>query len=131
MLIDTNEYVHRVNGIPLYYNGLGSLVHHAVPSLYDCYALSTPNTSPLHTSYDFLMSKIASQNLPPTLTPPISPQPMKDQQSRRSSVIMKVENCQIVPASEFEQQTTEHVCRWKHCYRYNNIFKKNSRLTSH
>lgn len=116
MLIDTNEYVHRVNGIPLYYNGLTPFLHQAATSLYDYRALSTPNASPPYANYDFLMSKIASQNSPLTLTPPISPLPFKEQQSRRSSVIMKVENCQIVPAIDVEQ-TEEHICRWQHCYR--------------
>lgn len=124
-----NENVHRVNGIPLYYNALGPFVHHA-SSLYDYHTLSTPYASPPYTKYDFLMSKITSQNSPLTLTPPISPLPVKQQESRRGSVIMKVENCQIVPVIDVD--LNEHVCRWTNCYRWEFwLFKKPwSSLTS-
>ena len=122
MLIDTNEYiVHRVNGIPLYYNGLTFLNH---PSYYDFQP--SPEASPPYSNYDFLMSKITSHhvNSPLTLTPltpPISPLPeQQQQQARRSSVIMKVENCQIIPANEGNESqlvSVENVCRWENCYR--------------
>ena len=114
MLINTNEYIHRVNGIPLYYNGLAPFIH--TVTHYEYHALSTPNASPPYTSYDFLMSKAASQNpLPLTLTPPISPVPLADEQTRRESVIMKVENCQIIPAKESIDD--QHICRWEECFR--------------
>lgn len=102
MLIDANDYICRVNGAPLYYNGLR---HHPV--------YSSPDTPP-YTNYDFLMSKLAAHT-PLPLTPPISPLPVSEQQTIRGSVIMKVENCQIVPAGEGNVE--QHVCRWENCYR--------------
>lgn len=116
MLIHTNEYIHRVNGIPLYYNGLAPFLHHPSATYFDYHVLSTPNASPPYTNYDPLMSKAASQNsLPLTLTPPISPLPLSEGQTRRESVIMKVKNCQIFPAKDANHD--QHICRWEHCFR--------------
>lgn len=125
LIMDSNEYLHRVNGVPLYYNGLTPFLHHQASPFYEYQTLSPPNASPPYTQYDFLMSKITSRNSPLTLTPPNSPLPaglvVNDQQSRRSSVIMKVENCKIVPAIEVNGDQQLHVCHWngntENCYR--------------
>lgn len=129
MRFDTVEYIHRVNGTPLYYNGLTPFLdyhrYHPVPNLFvDLQGHSLPETSPEasppYTQNDVLMSKITPQNSPLTLTPPISPLPVIEQQTRRGSVIMKVENCQIIPAQEGNESqliNIEHVCRWVGCYR--------------
>lgn len=104
MLFETRDFVHRVYGVPLYYNEYSSF--HQQPS---------PEYSP---PYDFMMAKLSTQISPLTLTPPISPiSPSVEQQSRRSSVIMKVENCQIMPAIDDNSEPT-HVCRWESCYRW-------------
>lgn len=105
MLFESNA-IHRVNGAPLYYHELKSL--QAAP--YEYLPQSTPDASPPYTNYDFLMSKLSTQLSPLTLTPPISPSPQSERQIR-GSVIMKVENCQIIPAND------QQVCRWENCYR--------------
>jgi hypothetical protein len=114
MLIDNREHIHRVNGIPLYYNGL----IHQPTAFYEFLAPS----SPPYTNYDLLMSmsKFGPQSSSLTLTPPISPLPVADtqpqqQSPRRGSVIMKVENCQIMPAKA--ASADQHICRWESCYR--------------
>lgn len=117
MLINTTEYIHRVNGIPLYYSGLAPFLHHPSATFYDYHALATPQVSPSYTNNDFLMSKAAPQNsLPITLTPPISPLPLSlsEEQTRRESVIMKVENFQIIPA---KTRSDQQICRWENCFR--------------
>lgn len=117
MLIDTNtDYVQRVNGVPLYY-------YYSGVSYYHPYATPPP--------YDTKTSLMTSKIIPPesclspiTLTPPLSPNlnlgtstnVVSGDQSRRGSVIMKVENCQIIPANE-RQISVEHVCRWENCYK--------------
>ena len=116
MLIDPNEYIHRVNGIPLYYNGLTPIPYHpAFISFHPTPAASPPP----YKNYGFLMSKFTSpQNTPLTLTPPISPVP--EPQLRRGSVIMKVENCQIFPTNEVTESpiiSVEHCCKWQNCYK--------------
>lgn len=123
MKIDVNEYIHRVNGIPLYYNGVAFVDYHRppIPTLYDAFhTQTTPDASPPYASYEFLMSKIAPHHSPLTLTPPISPLP--EPPARRGSVIMKVENCQVIHAttlrsSESQVVKIENVCRWENCYR--------------
>lgn len=111
-MFDSTEYIHRVNGIPLYYNGLRTpYLHHSGILLYDNHLLS-PDSSPPYSNYDFLMSKIAS---PLTLTPPLSPtSEIPLDTTKRESVIMRVENRQVIPATE---DIIEHVCRWENCYR--------------
>lgn len=106
MLFEPKDYVRRVNGVPLYYNGLTTTLY---PSAHFEYQPQSP--SPPYTNYDVLMSKLPARTSPLMLTPPISPLP--EQQTRRDSVIMKVENCQVIPATDSEQ----HVCRWENCYR--------------
>lgn len=108
MLFEPKDYVHRVNGVPLYYNGLTTTLY---PSAHFEYQPQSP--SPPYTSYDVLMSKLPARTSPLMLTPPISPLP--EQQSRRDSVIMKVENCQVIPAAGGNSE--QHVCRWENCYR--------------
>lgn len=124
MIIDSNiEYIHRVNGIPLFYNPNGSNSGDS----FNSYTLYATTPSP---PCDFMMtSKITPQSLSPplimTLTPPLSPTSStvgaskNDQSQRRSSVIMKVENCQITPCANETQQpiSIDHVCRWVGCYR--------------
>lgn len=126
MLIDTSqEYVCRVNGVPLFYNITSNYKSSYHQDIYRTYATPSP-------PYDSLMSsKIDS---PPqtlsspsliTLTPPLSPFNSSnastagtDQSRRRDSVIMKVENCQITPANDTKQSISiDHVCRWENCYR--------------
>lgn len=128
MLIDTSQdYIYRVNGIPLYYNSSTQntfLKGFSPVSRYSPYATPSP---PCDTS---MTSKIipSPRNLSPppliTLTPPLSPFSSSnatttggDQSRRRSSVIMKVENCQITPANDNQQISIDHVCRWENCYR--------------
>lgn len=126
MLIDTSQdYLCRVNGIPLYYSQTNTFLKGFSPiSQYSPYATPSP---PCDTS---MTSKIvpSPRNLSPspliTLTPPLSPFNSSnatttggDQSRRRSSVIMKVENCQITPANENQQISIDHVCRWENCYR--------------
>lgn len=121
MKIDVNEYIHRVNGIPLYYNGVAFVDYHRppAPTLYDAFhTQSTPDASPPYASYDFLMSKIAPHHTQLTLTPPVSP--ITTEPARRGSVIMKVENCQVIRTSESSDSqpvSVENVCRWNNCYR--------------
>ena len=125
MIIDSNaDYIHRVNGIPLFYNPKGS-------NSGDSFNLNLPYTLYASTPSppcDFMMTSKITQSLSPpliTLTPPLSPTSStaggskNDQSQRRSSVIMKVENCQITPcANETQQQISiDHVCRWENCYR--------------
>lgn len=111
MLFEPKDYVRRVNGVPLYYNGLTTTLY---PSAHFEYQPQSP--SPPYTNYDVLMSKLPARTSPLMLTPPISPLP--EQQTRRDSVIMKVENCQVIPATDSEQ----HVCRWENCYRWVLVF---------
>lgn len=118
MLIENTEYLHRVNGIPLYY----STSRRSSLTPYTIYATPSP---PL---FDFSMSS-KNISLPPdpinTLTPPLSPYSSSmvvcNDKRRRDSVIMKVENCQITPAApppnENQQINIQHVCRWENCYR--------------
>lgn len=126
MIIDTNtDYIHRVNGIPLFYNPSGSNSSGSFNSLplYSLYATPSPPC-------DFIMtSENTQESLSPpliiTLTPPLSPSSStvcgsnnNDQSQRRGSVIMKVENCQITPcANDTQQISIDHVCRWENCYR--------------
>lgn len=115
MVIDTEDYIQSINGVPLYYYYSGLPYYHPPP-----YA-----TPPYETSKTLLMtSKIIPPSLSPitALTPPLSPNlslgtsTNVSDQSRRGSVIMKVENCQILPANE-TQISIEHVCRWENCYK--------------
>jgi hypothetical protein len=114
-----DENIHRVNGAPLYY-GLTPITHQYLPFTPICiYDYHAPDSSPPYTNFDFLMSKITSQHpvhSPLTLTPPISPLPLPEQ-TKRSSVIMKVENCQIIPTNDDDESRLEHVCRWENCYK--------------
>lgn len=117
MLIDAtdSDYIHRVNGVPLFYSGLDTRNHSHATLPYN----------------DLLMAskfvRTESENLLSiTLTPPLSPnsnfasayQPLST--SRRASVIMKVENFQIVPINESQpinMIAIDHVCRWENCYK--------------
>ncbi|KAG5676979.1 hypothetical protein PVAND_006770 [Polypedilum vanderplanki] len=116
MLIDTSEYIHRVNGVPLFY--------------YQPYA-TPPYCDTLMTSKIVPPSTESLSSLTP-LTPPLSPNLNSPQfatngnQSRRGSVIMKVENCQIIPANESPPNliNIDHVCRWENCYKYFNTLEK-------
>lgn len=118
MLIE-NEFVHRVNGIPLYYivDRSSQVLHQCTATKYDFHVQASITATPPYTPHDFLMSKVAPTNSPFTLTPPISPLPEKEQFTRRESVIMKVENCQIITANEGSNSLL-HVCRWENCYRW-------------
>jgi hypothetical protein len=112
MVIETEDYIQSINGVPLYYYYSGLPYH----------PYATP---PYETSKTLLMtSKIIPPSLSPiTLTPPLSPNlslgtsTNVGDQSRRGSVIMKVENCQILPANETQIISIEHVCRWENCYK--------------
>ena len=114
MVVDSSDYVYKVNGVPLYYNfsGLSYYYHH-------------PYESPPYddTKATLMTSKIIQTADLLPITPPLSPNislgtstNVNDQSRRRSSVIMKVENCQILPANE-TQISIEHVCRWESCYK--------------
>lgn len=105
MLIDTSAYLHRVNGIPLFYT-----------------QYYQPFATPPYSHDSSMTSKIVrTESISPiTLTPPLSPNNLNlhttisGDQLCRNSVIMKVENFQIKPANEI---SVDHVCRWENCYK--------------
>lgn len=130
MLIDASQdYIYRVNGIPLYYSSSTIPVNTyfkefcTIPQ-YSPYATPSPPCDTSMTS-KIIPSQHNSLSPPPliTLTPPLSPFNTSNaittssNQSRRGSVIMKVENCQITPANDNQQISIDHVCRWENCYR--------------
>lgn len=127
MIMDSkSDYIHRVNGIPLFYNPSSGGFRTSI-SPYLLYATPSPPC-------DFTMTSEITQQSPQslsppliiTLTPPLSPSSStvgssnNDQSQRRGSVIMKVENCQITPCAndtQTQQISIDHVCRWENCYR--------------
>jgi hypothetical protein len=107
MLIESNEHILRVNGVPLFYKG--------IPSPIQPFTEFSSKPSHLYGNYDFLMSHVGAPHSSIALTPPISPMPVNESQTMRSSVIMKVENCLILSTKSGEDDKL--VCRWENCYR--------------
>lgn len=127
MLTEVN-YIDRISGISLYYNGLGSYYQQKnSKSILKASASHYfhPVTPPYSNGYDFLMPISEEYQkfyaIEPT-TPPQSPVelsheiPKTSETLQRTSVIMKVENSQVKPVRDVEP-AEDIVCKWINCYR--------------
>lgn len=111
----TFNYIDRINGVPLYYNGLNS--YHHISASHSPFSAGTftgsyyPISQSFTNNYDILMQGL--------ITPPLSPPSDKTtvpENNQRTSVIMKVENSQIRPA-KIEDNSEEFICKWVGCFR--------------
>lgn len=130
MLTEVN-YIDRLNGISLYYNGLNSYYQQQVcknssisagAAGSSCYY---PITPPYTNGYDYLMpisedyqKFYAPESPPQSPTNQCNEKPKSPETTtQRTSVIMKVENSQVKPIKDLDNVAEEIVCKWINCYR--------------